>query len=204
MLKLTRNERETGVEREAERERKEDNKVWGRKWWSMWSLQNKWEWHCNGCNLGNVELLYHHGTNSTVQRVHGSCRTMQPVLYVHTIRLWRADSTKTNHQIHHGEITNNKTTINKNNKTTMLKLTKNERETGVEQEAERERKEDNKAWGREWWSMWSSQNKRLWHCNGCDLGNVKLLYQHGTHGTVQRVHRSCCIMQPVLYVHTIR
>ena len=32
------------------------------------------------------------------------------------------------HQIHHGEITNNKTTINKNDKTTMHKLTRNERE----------------------------------------------------------------------------
>ena len=39
--------------------------------------------------------------------------------------------------------TNNKTTINKNDKTTMVKLTRSERsKTVVEQEAERDRKED--------------------------------------------------------------
>ena len=49
---------------------------------------------------------------------------------------------KSNHQIHLGEITRDTTTSNKNDKTTMLKLTRNERETGAEREAERKRKED--------------------------------------------------------------
>ena len=50
------------------------------------------------------------------------------------------------HQIHHGEITNSKTTINKKDKTTMLKLTRNKREQDSgRQEAERERKEHKEA-----------------------------------------------------------
>jgi hypothetical protein len=53
---------------------------------------------------------------------------------------------KSNHQIHHGETTNDKTKINKNNKTTMLKLTRNKRKQDSGRlEAERERKEEKEA-----------------------------------------------------------
>jgi hypothetical protein len=50
-----------------------------------WTLQSKQIWHSNGCNLDNIESWYQHGTNGTVQRVHRSCRTLQPVLDMHTI-----------------------------------------------------------------------------------------------------------------------
>ena len=86
-------------------------------------------WYTRYCTAGAQKLLYH------------AARTVRAYNTVVTHRQYK----KSNHQIHHGEITNDKTTINKNNKTTMLKLTRNERETEVEQEAERERKEDNKA-----------------------------------------------------------
>jgi hypothetical protein len=33
----------------------------------------------------------------------------------------------------------------------------------VEREAEGERKEDKEVWGRKWWTMLSSQKKRMWH-----------------------------------------
>jgi hypothetical protein len=57
-------------------------------------------------------------------------------------------------------------------------------ETGVERDAERERKtEEKEVWGRKW-SMWSSQNKQMWPSDGCEQGNVESSYQHGTNGTV--------------------
>ena len=146
-------------------------------------------WYKQYCTAGAWKLWYH---------------AARPVHAYNTV-LTHQQQEKSNHQIHHGEITNDKTTINKKDKTTMLKLTRNKREQDSGRwEAERERKEGEKAWGRKWSWMWGLQNKQLWYHNGCKLDNAKLSYQHGTNGTVQWVHGSRCSMQPVQYVHTIR
>ena len=92
-------------------------------------------WATSNCGTSMVQtVLYSRCTETTIP-CSPYCTSIQYSSYTPTVRK------KTNHQIHHGEMTNNKATINRNNKTTTLKLNRNERETGVEREAERERKE---------------------------------------------------------------
>ncbi len=113
---------ETVVGQEAERERKEDNEAWGRKWWSMWSLQNKKcdtamdaNWATSNCHTSMVQMVLYSRCTETTVRAYNTVVTHR-------------QKEKSNHQIHHGEILNDKTTINKNNKTTLLNLTRNKRE----------------------------------------------------------------------------
>ncbi len=95
---LTRNENETGEEREAKKEEGRKGKM--RKEVINVEFANKQMWHHNGCKLANIKSWYQHGRNGAVQWVYGNCWKVRQYVVNHEWGKIRAGQRR-NHFLFH-------------------------------------------------------------------------------------------------------